>query len=239
VPKFFHRVQNDADRHGQLISEMQRMRGQIYLKDGAIDPETLIQGRHQLSADGFSWHLLVANRDGELCGCSRYREHRDEIDFSKLSVARSTLADCPNWGHRIRSAVQSEITISRRLGYPYVEVGGWALTEHVRRTTEALRMALSLYALGQALGGGVGISTATARHGSASILKGVGGRPLEDRYSQMPSYYDSSYRCEMEILRFYSWAPTLRYASWVSEMKAHLRNILVLTAEPLAGIAAL
>lgn len=232
VPRFFDQVQTDPRRYYSLMSEMQTLRGSVYLRDGAITPEELIDGRHQLRSDGVSWHLLVLDQEHSVCGCARYREHPSDVGFSKLGVSSSTLAHCPQWGHRLRSAVGAELELSRRLGLPYVELGGWALIEQIRRTTEAFRMALTTYALAQALGGGVGISTATTRHGSSSILRGVGGRPLEHQNSELPSYHDFKYRCEMEVLRFYSWAPNPRYAEWISDIKAQIRGIRVLTGNP-------
>jgi hypothetical protein len=90
-------------------------------------------------------------------------------------------------------------------------------------------MVLSTYALTQELGGTIGLSSATQRHDSASILRRMGGRALDLQGAQLPSYYDPQYECEMEILRFYSWAPNPRYGIWIDEVKAHLRNAQVIT----------
>ena len=95
---------------------------------------------------------------------------------------------------------------------------------------EALRLVLAAYALAEALGGWVVISTATRRHGSASILKRIGGRPLEYQSSEVPSYIDPNYRCEMEVLRFYSWAPNPRFREWINEIKMQLKQTLVLAS---------
>ena len=37
VPGFFKNVEHDALRHRRLVREMQRLRGKIYLDDGALD----------------------------------------------------------------------------------------------------------------------------------------------------------------------------------------------------------
>src|SRR5437660_12082167 len=47
VPSFFHSIDVNAERHQQLVREMQQMRGKIYLSDGAIRAD-------QLSSDGRS-----------------------------------------------------------------------------------------------------------------------------------------------------------------------------------------
>jgi len=208
---------------------MQELRGAVYLEEGAIGKDQLIQGRHHQACDSGSWHLLVLDQKGEVCGCARYREYLHDINFETLSVSRSAIANCSTWGDVFRSAVNNELALSRRLALPYVELGGWALLEEVRGTTEALRMALATYGLSQLLGGGVGISTATQRNGSASILRRVGGQSLQHREQELPSYHDPSYGCAMEVLRFYSWAPNARYADWTSDVKSDLCNICVFT----------
>ena len=90
-------------------------------------------------------------------------------------------------------------------------------------------MALAMYSLSQLLGGSVGISTATRRHCSASILRRIGGRGLEYAGSELPAYDDPQFKCKMEVLRFYSWAPNPRYAVWIEKIKQELRTVHVLT----------
>ncbi len=240
APSFFNRLQIDTDRHRNLLAEMQKMRGSVYLKAGVISPAQLTHdGRHQLDRDNGSWHLLVLNRERRVCGCQRYQEHPRNTDFSMLGISTSVLARSTEWGWKLASAVKAELALARRLDLPYVEIGGWALLEQVRGTTEALRMALTAYSLAQALGGAVGLAQAlgvgTSTNGSASILRRIGGRPLEYRNSELPSYYDPQYRGHKEMLRFYSWAPNPRYASWIAEIKTEMASIPVIAggvAEP-------
>jgi hypothetical protein len=235
VPPFFHHVHADASGYEDLFADMQRLRGSVYLQDGAIDAGQLSDRRHHVAGDELSWHLLVVDKGFRVCGCARYREHSNQTSFSNLGISTSALARCSNWGAKLQRSVQAEMSLSRTLELPYVELGGWALHEQVRKTSEALRMALATYSLAQALGGGVGISTVTRRHGSTSILRKIGGRPLLDGCSELPSYYDPKYSCEMEILRFHSWAPGPRYAPWIAGTKTELRSIPVFSkpaAEP-------
>jgi hypothetical protein len=88
-------------------------------------------------------------------------------------------------------------------------------------------MALAMYALCQQLGGAVGLSTVTQRHCSASILRRIGGRPMESNGWQLPSYYDPLYDCQMEIMRFYSWEPNPRYRVWVEDLTAEIGDVNV------------
>jgi hypothetical protein len=229
VPRLFSETHTDSGRYETLFAEMQRMRGRIYLQDGAIEPEQLTDGRHQLDIDRRSWHLLVLDKDNRVSGCARYREYRHRPDFGELSISDSALANCERWGGKLEEAVQAELALARRLNLPYVELGGWALIEQIRGTTEALRMALATYCLAQSLGGGVGISTVTRRYCSSSILRRIGGRSLEHKSVELPAYYDPQYKCEMEVLRFYSWAPNPRYRIWIHQIRPQLQASAVLS----------
>lgn len=228
APGFFSEVRVCPSRFQDLMAEMQTLRGRIYLEEGAIAPDELIDGRHQLALDEGSWHLLVLDKDDRVCGCARYREYSNQTSFSDLAVSGSALAQTPAWGKRLKAVIEGEIALAHRLNVPYVELGGWALTEEIRATAEALRMALASYGLARGLGGGVGLSTVTRRNCSATILRRMGGRSLEHQGAELPAYYDPQFRCEMEVLRFYSWAPNPRYDLWIDGVSAELRTIPVL-----------
>ena len=224
VPSGYEMVDTDPRRHQRLMAEMQRLRGRIYLEDGAIAPDQLSGSRHQLEVDEGSWHLLIVDQHERVCGCARYREYPNTASYNRLTVARSALARCRDHGHRLKKSVNAELELARRLDLPYVELGGWALDISIRGTSDALRMAMSTYALSQSLGGGVGVSTVTQRHSSSSILRRLGGRVFEWDGAELPPYYDPEYRCGMEVLKFYSWSPNPRYEDWVVGMKSALRR---------------
>jgi hypothetical protein len=228
VPAHFGQPQADPCRHGDLLEEMQEFRGRLYLADGAIKPWQLSEGRHCLDVDQGSWHLLVLDQRGRVCGCMRYREYAPGTRFSELGVSRSAFAGS-EWGEKLRGAVEAERNLSKHLDRTISEAGGWALDEEIRGTAEALRLALATYALAQELGETIGISTVTQRHESASILRRMGGRALEFRGTPLPAYYDSQYECQMEVLRFYSWALNPRFSVWIDEIKGHLRAAEVVT----------
>jgi hypothetical protein len=88
-------------------------------------------------------------------------------------------------------------------------------------------MLLTVYALAQFMGGALGISTATTRHHSSSILRRVGGRPLMARGALVPAYLDPHYNCEMELLSFDSTAPDAHYDRWIDECRAALTDVPV------------
>ena len=227
VPRRFESVDCDPGRYYDLLAQVQTLRGRIYLEDGAIERDQLIDSRHQLDIDEGSWHLLLVDGHHRVRGCARYREYKNTVRFTDLTVARSALARCRDQGPRLRTAVGAELQLARRLELPYVELGGWAIDQPIRGTMDALKMAMATYSLAQSLGGAVGISTVTQRHSSASILRRLGGQVLEEDGRELPPYYDPEYKCGMEVLRFYSWAPSFRYAAWVTDMANILRATTV------------
>lgn len=232
IPASFHRKETNRNRYWSLLDQMQRLRGQVYLQDGAIDASALTDGRHQSEIDLLSWHLLVLNGEGAVRGGARFHEHPGLAVTSDLKAARCALAESAEWSGPVQAALETELMFSRDLDVPCVEVGGWALGEEIRGTTEALRMALAAYALWEGLGSAVCISTATRRNCSASILRRIGGRLLKHEGRELPPYFDPQYNCEMELLGFYSWAPNPRYAVWVNQMKKDLSQIPIVVAHP-------
>lgn len=232
IPDSFRSVAHDPDRYEDLLHQTQALRGSIYLEDGAIHKGHLTAGRHVTRGDRHSWHLLVLDDAGKVCGCTHYRHHAPDVAFSQLTAAESSLALCSTWGDLTRTAVEEELALSRSLDLPFVEVGGWAMAEEIRGTVEALRMVLASYAFFRTFGGAVGLATATTRHSSASILRRIGGRPLKCMGQLIPSYLDSNYNCEMEMLRFYSWAPNPRYDGWIREIGWQILKIPVISCTP-------
>jgi len=124
IPVSFSNVDSDSTRYNRLLESMQRMRGAVYLEDGAIRDFHLTDGRHKQAADYVSWHLLVLDQSDRVCGCARYREYLSNTQYSELSVSRSALAHCSNWGSPLRSSVDAELELSREMSLPYVELGG-------------------------------------------------------------------------------------------------------------------
>lgn len=219
--------------HEQLLSKMQCFRGATYLKDGAITNKSLDgEGRHRLAADVRSWHVLMMDGDGDVCGCSRYSSYRIHEDFENLAVGRSALAQSDQWGPKLRAAVEKERKKAFRENSNFVEVGGWAISDSLRGSTEAIRIALATFALGHCLGGCIGVTTATVRHSSANLLRRIGGRPLSVDDTELPKYFDPEYECDMEILRFDSSTPNPRFAPWIDELKMNLITAPVIAAEP-------
>jgi hypothetical protein len=233
IPGTFSHGKFDRDGYEQLLAEMQRFRGATYLKDDAISAQDLDDsGRHRLDMDTQSWHVLSLDDDGHVCGCSRLTGWNKNVEFHNLGVGKSALAQSDSWGPKLRMAVEKEMQIAAFSDLTFSEVGGWAIAEKLRSTTEALRIALATYALGQVLGGVIGLTTATVRHSSANVLRKIGGCSLVSDATELPKYFDPQYGCEMEILRFNSNEPNPRFAPWIQQIRSELLSVPVLTAGP-------
>jgi hypothetical protein len=219
--------------HRLLLAQVQRLRGKIYVHDGAIERSQLTRDfRHVQKVDNQSWHLIVLDREKRVGGCVRYCPHKDGQPASALGVFESAIAHSDVWGDKLRRAVESDLECARQRGFEFMELGGWALSEQLRSTTEALRMTLSIWGLARMLGGALGIGTATTRHHSSAILRKIGGQSLTADGVEIPAYYDPQYQCEMEVLRFDSASPNPRYEGWIEECRAHVGALLVLSADP-------
>jgi hypothetical protein len=234
VPSHFQVTEPDTDRYDELVGKMQRLRGSVYLKDGAIRQSQLqAGGRHVVPSDAASWHVLSVDSDGDVTGCARYRAHTIGSTFSDLGVSSAALARSDVWGRRFRGAVESDMAQARRSQRDYAEVGGWAVHESLRFTCEALRIALATYALAWSLGGCIGVTTATVRNCSSRILRKLGGKPLEFDGDEIPSYFDPQYGCEMEVLRFESNRPNQRFSRWIECIFDQLSNVPVVSPAPI------
>ena len=230
-PLQFNNVRQTAQGYEHLLGQVQRLRGGIYLADGAIEPWQLTaDGRHVQSVDSRSWHLVILDQQGNVAACTRYTAYDPTVSFSKLGVARCVLAQS-DWRPVFEAAVESEFALARERGFTYVEMGGWAVSEALRCTTEAARMVITVYGLAELLGGSLGISTVTTRHCSSSILRRLGGSSLMSKGVEVPSYYDSAYKCQMEILRFDSSQPSDKYASWIDSCRDSLQFVPVVHAD--------
>src|SRR5262245_14783450 len=129
LTEIFQSVKVDRLQHAWFLAEVQRLRGRVYLHDGAIEERQLLSdGRYGNPHDTASWQLLRTNSIGRVSGCVRYRP-ADEASFNHLDIARSALAKCEKWGMRLRQAVEAKKADAQRRELSYAEVGGWALTE--------------------------------------------------------------------------------------------------------------
>jgi transposase len=165
-----------------------------------------------------------------IVGCARYMLYPKTACFDSLRVSRSALAKDFQWACRLRQTVEADLQLASDRNLLYVEIGGWALSEEWRQTKAALETAIGSYALGNLWGGAIGSCTATARHGSASILRRLGGSSFETRGEPLPVYFDAQYGCNMELLRFDSRHPVSRFEPLIKELTRKLEKTQVITS---------
>ncbi|HET9215868.1 MAG TPA: hypothetical protein VFR18_02750 [Terriglobia bacterium] len=228
VPDSFTRLTIDPERHRQLVAEMQRVRGGIYLDGGYVTPGQLsADGLHQTPEDEGSWHLLMTDDGGRVSSCAWYLEHENTTSLQHLRVRNCPLARSGEWHDRLFGAVASEVARARRAGLRYAEVGGWAVSRHRRCTSEGLVLALAAYGLCRMLGGALGITTANVTHASSSILRRLGGSYLEFQGTSIPAYFDPHYNTTIELLRFDSRRPSAKYAGLIELLRGKLAQVPV------------
>jgi hypothetical protein len=219
----FRNVCSNDFLRDQLQTELQRLRGSVYLRDGAIRPSDLsIDGRHHLAVDDESWHLVLMDEKGSIGGCARYRVHPYSVRFEDLGVATSAIARSADWARHFQMAVEAELRTARQMQLPYVEMGGWVMADHFRGTRQCLLSVLASYALVRLIPGALAICPATERNGSEAILRRMGGRLLDVFGEVIPPYFDAGYGCKMQMLRFDARTPLPRYEENVRQLMASL-----------------
>jgi len=231
MPSKIQNIEVSQHHHKEVLSKVQRLRGASYLRDGAIQSEHLTaDGRHLQREDNASFHIVTVEPDGRVTGCARLHQYAPNAAPEDLRAWDSALAQNKFWQDRVRRALKDEMAFARRSNLSFVEVGGWAVAPDQRFTPEALRIILSTFALARAIGGCIGITTATVRNCSAKILQRTGGSPLRALGQPLPPYYDPQYKCEMEILRFHSNAPLEKYQDQLQDIANRLADVRFICA---------
>lgn len=104
----------------------------------------------------------------------------DEGSYHVVAYSKDRLAGCLRY---------------TQCGEGVARISGWCVHAEHRHTRVALDLALAPFRLARHLGDRRGIATATTRHGSARILRKLGGQVLS-------IYWDDQYGCEMQQLAF-------------------------------------
>lgn len=195
------------------------MRGRVYREYGAIAAHLGPDGTHHDCLDAHSWHVLLQSGGGQVLGCARYRAV--DTRFGDLTVSRSALASSTRFGPLLKTVVESDLRCASEQKVRYGEAGMWALSPEVRHSAAAVNLALMTFVLAEYLGGGRGITTATTRHGSSSILRRLGGYHGHN----LPAYYEPRYGCNIEVIFFNSKALKERHAARLDKLRAQFQNI--------------
>jgi hypothetical protein len=234
VPGIFRNIQAGAPRYRDLLARMQRLRGRVYAEDQAIhQTELTADGRHKLAVDEHSWHVLSLDQHDDVVACLRYVDESEAGGFDDLWVRHAAVAHCPTLGFRFREAVELALKRTRQAAIRFGEVGGWAVAEEHRWTTEPLRIILATYGLLELLGSCAGVATATFRHSSSRILRKIGLTALTVGGEELPPYQDNQYGCQMQALQFDSRSPNSRFRNWVAELSRDLAAAPVICPGPI------
>ncbi|HET9830830.1 MAG TPA: hypothetical protein VFP91_03955, partial [Vicinamibacterales bacterium] len=76
LPLPFRNVDVDSPQYESVLGDLQRLRGNVYVGDGAIKVEDLTaDGRHDTPEDHKAWHLLKIDERRDVTGCIWYMEH--------------------------------------------------------------------------------------------------------------------------------------------------------------------
>jgi len=228
VPGVFENVAEDTDRHQHFLSEMQRLRGSIYVHEGNIKREQLTaDGRHEMTEDSRCWHLLMADHGERVRSCAMYIDYGSNPSFDDLRARHCPLVKSPEWGGLLRRAVDLELARAERSGLRFAELGGWAIEKRRRGTPEGLMMALATYGLSRVVGGSLGMTTANVAHSCSAILRRLGGSFFEVDGTQIPTYFDHRYNTEIDLLRFDSRRPNPKFEALIENARRRLGNVLV------------
>ena len=170
----------------------------------------------------------MTDAKGQVSSCAWYLQHENTTSIGNLRVRHCPLTRVAEWRDKLYAAVESEISNARREGLRYAEVGGWAVSKDRRCSSEGLVLALAAYGLCRALGGALGITTANVTHASSSILRRLGGSYLESAGAALPAYFDPKYNTMIELLRFDSRRPSLKYGFLVDLLQSRLARVPVI-----------
>jgi hypothetical protein len=222
VPKSVTHDVLSGREHSEVMFDVQKLRGRAYREYAAIASTLLPDGRHWQRLDAGSWHIVLQDADNDVVGCARYR--RISI-FDELMCRRGVMAMSPETGPIFKAAFEQQVAHARKRGLHYGEAGGWALSEQARCSTAAVNIALMSFALAEWLGGGLGLTTATTRHHSSSILRRIGGIPV----AGFKPYYEPMFGCDVELLQFDIDNLAPRYSVKLEDMRAQLRCTPILS----------
>ncbi len=224
VPPQFNESKVDAGLHEKLIFDTQMVRGLALRECGPIGPHLLPDGRHFQQIDAESWHILIQNGDGHILGCARYRPLQGSPD--QLVASQSALSRSLRYGPVLRAVMDRLFANARKRNKQCGEAGGWVVRREIRGSMAALNIALMTFALAEHLNCGLGITTATRMHHSASMLCRLGAR----RVAELPPYYEPKYGSIMELLQFDLSQASQRWVAKLDEFRTKILSIPVICA---------
>src|SRR5438093_1166108 len=204
----------------QLVSYIQRFRGNIYVEDGAIPQSALdLQGRHRSEFDFYCYHICLRTVTGELAGALRVRLYGNDITPSGLNLYALVVRSAPEIRPTLVKAIAETLQEARNQGLKVGEVGGWAVDRTLSGSANGILLPLAGWGLVRQLGNAIIIAAATSKHSSAEILVRLGGYYLRLDGRVVPEFYDPDYRCGMRLLVLNSRSIAAKYQRFIPKIQ--------------------
>jgi hypothetical protein len=219
VPSSFEQTVCDSERCSRRISEIQRLRGQVYLADGAIRKEDLTaDGRQVDPADDSAWHIVITGSGQEVVGCIRIAHLGMSPSFSQFHQHEiiERMPE-PSRGH-YRLAFQNVISDPNKKEIGFGDTGAWAVAKGAHNHGLGVALIIVGWALYRHLGDAWVMAMATQRHRASELLKALGASALAMDGVPLPSFFDPAYDCTMELLVFDTRHPSELAAAHVDEL---------------------
>ena len=119
LPIAFRKGVVDKEQRVRFLRQMQRTRGEVYLRDGAIKPTELSRGGlHRTAQDERGWHLLLLDADQKVTGCLWYLEHDTPVAMDDLRIRACPLASDREWGTEFAAPSMRKSIAPIRSGWP-------------------------------------------------------------------------------------------------------------------------
>jgi hypothetical protein len=216
-----------GSRHVEQIEKIQKFRGGVYVRDGAIPPSSLDpDGRHISPLDYESWHAIICDRDENLLGCARIALYPNTTPWDEFRFTQFlSRIDAPLAAH-YRNALDVARVAAQRDNLRLAEQGGWAVAEHFRAHSASILLPLAGWALTQLIGPVRSFGTTTTRHAASKILRRLGFPTLtRPDGTELPPYFDAYHNCEMEISTYDSRYPNPKYAPTIAEVCTYFQKL--------------
>jgi hypothetical protein len=230
----------DEGLRRKLVDEVQRFRGRIFVQDNSLPASALdAQGRHNMPYDDEAWHLLVWDRYQNVCGAMRVGIHLQKhrpVRLEDLQISKF-LAHLPTATRSLVEGAARAYLRRIRSPSPFFEPGGWVIAENARKSTLASVLAAAVWSLGRAVGGSAGLSMATMKNNSASILKKMGGFELFSRGVPLAPFFDPYHGSQMELIGFDPSYLNPRLEATVAEIQEFINVLPIITGDGTRGAA--
>ena len=238
IPEWLPNVLVNDGMYQEVIGEIQRFRGGVYVQDKAIPANALDDlGRHYSDYDYRAWHVLFRDRRQDLCGAIRVGlvSYGDIEGIDHLQVLEFLSHMPSDKKAPLETAVRKFLDNCKTLVPSICEPGAWAVSADVRKGRLAPVLAASIWSLLRVVGGAAGVATATTKHGSANILKKMGGFDLFLNGMPLVPFYDSYHQCYIELIGFDSDYLNPRLEPTVAQVQDYMSTLPIITTDARDG----